>query len=122
MYKKGDLVKVYSLQSFFGGGFLNGNLCVVYQDQNGSSVLVTVSRNFGSMNYRLYFSYEVYEKQLEKIISFEDMNSYHKNKLEKIFENYKKYHNLTDEEKLDFEIKYQKLMNQILKKHDKNQN
>ncbi len=63
MYKKGDLARVYSLQSFFEGGFLNGDLCIVSQDQNdGSSVLVTVSRNFGEMIYRLDFSYEVYDK------------------------------------------------------------
>lgn len=65
-YKKGDVVKVWSLQSFHGGGFLKGKQGIVKQDQIGDSVLVSVERNFGG-EYRVDPSYEVYAKQLELV-------------------------------------------------------
>ena len=64
MYKKGDVVRVWSLQSFFGGGFIDGRLGIVKQDQIGSSVLVSVKRVVDGV-YKVDPSYEVYEKQLE---------------------------------------------------------
>lgn len=71
-YKKGDIVKVWSLQSFYYGGFLKGKEGVVYQDQTGSSVLVSVERNFNG-EYRIDPAYEVYSKQLELVKEFEDI-------------------------------------------------
>ena len=72
-YKKGDRVKVWSLQSFFHGGFLKGEPAVVKQDQTGDSVIVAVVRNIGGV-YKLDESYEVYDKQLERY-SFVDEQS-----------------------------------------------
>jgi len=66
VYKKGDIVKVWSLQSFHGGGFLDGVQGIVYQDQIGSSVLVSVVRVING-NLETDPSYEVYSKQLEFI-------------------------------------------------------
>ncbi len=66
-FKKGDIVKVWSLQSFNCGGFLKGKEGVVYQDQNeGGSVLVSVVRNFNGEN-KIDPTYEVYDRQLEFI-------------------------------------------------------
>lgn len=66
IYKKGDVVKVYSLQSFHQGGFLDGEKGIVIQDQNGRSVLVAVKRNFDSV-YKVDPSYEVYPQQLRLV-------------------------------------------------------
>jgi hypothetical protein len=66
MFKKGDKVKVWSLQSFTNGGFLNGEPAIVRQSQNGDSVILCVVRNFGG-EYKLDKSYEVYAKQCELI-------------------------------------------------------
>lgn len=63
MYKEGDVVKVYSLQSFHGGGFIDGTEGVVKQDQIGRSVLVTVERKFHG-SYAIDPHYEVYAEQL----------------------------------------------------------
>jgi hypothetical protein len=65
-YKEGDIVKVWSLQSFTGGGFLNGTEGIVKQDQTGDSVLVSVARTFNGKK-RVDPAYEVYEKQLELV-------------------------------------------------------
>jgi hypothetical protein len=64
-FKEGDIVKVWSLQSFHGGGFLKGVEGIVTQDcTGGGSVFVTVERNInGVMKVDPY--YEVYEQQLE---------------------------------------------------------
>ena len=66
MFKKGDRVKVWSLQSFSNGGFLNGAPAIVRQSQTGESVILCVVRNFGG-EYKLDKSYEVYAKQCELI-------------------------------------------------------
>lgn len=66
VYKRGDIVKVWSLQSFSNGGFLNGEIAIVRQDQTGSSVLLIVSRNIKG-TYMLDLSYEVYTKQVELV-------------------------------------------------------
>ncbi len=66
-YKKGDLVRVYSLQSFCEGGFINGRVGIVKQDQmSGDSVLVIVRRKHKSEE-SLDTSYEVYAKQLRVV-------------------------------------------------------
>lgn len=118
-YKKGDLVKVYSLQSFFYGGFLNGDFAVVSQDQaGGSSVLVTVCRNF-NMYYKLDFSYEVYEKQLEPIIFFNELEKKDMEKLGKMLLKKDEYNRLCDLDNEDFQLKYKKLMLKLSKKYDK---
>ena len=67
LYRKGDLVKVWSLQSFNHGGFLNGDIGIVSQNQllNGS-VLIIVSRKYNGKTM-LNTNYEVYDKQLELI-------------------------------------------------------
>lgn len=121
-YKKGDLVKVYSLQSFFYGGFLNGDFAIVSQDQNkGSSVLVTVCRNF-NMTYKLDFSYEVYEKQLESIISFDKLDIRDREKLEKILLEKSNYGEICDLNNEEFQLRYKKLMLRLSKKYNKRKN
>lgn len=77
LFKRGDNVKVYSMQSFKGGGFLNGVDGVVSRDQmEGGSVLVSVMRVMrdtrGSANY-IDPSYEVYPQQLRLLVRAEDM-------------------------------------------------
>lgn len=74
-YKTGDVVKVWSLQSFFGGGFLDGETAIVRQNQMGRSVILIVSRKpkFGAINdvyqcsYVLDTSYEVYDRQVDLV-------------------------------------------------------
>jgi hypothetical protein len=71
-FKRGDIVKVWSLQSFHGGGFLDGEKAIVRQDQTGSSVLLIVRRNLNlnglfEKNHHLDTSYEVYGKQVELV-------------------------------------------------------
>jgi hypothetical protein len=64
-YKKGDIVKVWSLQSFFGGGMINGREGIVSQDQGkGKSVLVAVKRTISGES-QIDPSYEVYPQQLK---------------------------------------------------------
>lgn len=70
-FKKGDRVKVWSLQSFKYGGFLNGEPAVVTQDQIGDSVILAVVRNFEGI-FQLDPEYEVYAKQCE----LENFSSY----------------------------------------------
>ncbi len=66
-YETGDKVKVYSLQSFFDGGFINGTEGAVKQDQlDGGSVLVSVKRKIDG-EYKIDSSYEVYPEQLRLI-------------------------------------------------------
>ena len=65
-YKTGDVVKVWSLQSFSGGGFINGEEGIVSQNQTGDSVLVAVKRKIDS-EYKIDPFYEVYEQQLKLI-------------------------------------------------------
>jgi hypothetical protein len=62
LFKKGDRVKVWSLQSFSNGGFLYGEDAIVRQDQIGKSVVLIVPRNFGG-TYKVDPSYEVYAEQ-----------------------------------------------------------
>jgi len=66
IFKAGDVVKVYSLQSFKHGGFLNGTEGVVTQDQTGESVIVAVNRKIKGQE-KIDPSYEVYAKQLEMV-------------------------------------------------------
>lgn len=71
-FKRGDIVKVWSLQSFHGGGFIDGKKGIVRQDQTGNSVLVIVRRkvNIGKQyphNNSLDSSYEVYARQLDLV-------------------------------------------------------
>lgn len=71
-FKRGDIVKVWSLQSFHGGGFIDGKKGIVRQDQTGNSVLVIVHRkvNLGKPfphNNSIDSSYEVYARQLELV-------------------------------------------------------
>lgn len=87
MFKRGDVVKVWSLQSFNGGGFLDGETAIVRQDQGASarSVLLIVTRNLKtsinrdrwkhSLHYALDTSYEVYDKQIELIKKTDDANT-----------------------------------------------
>ncbi len=67
LYKKGDIVKVYSLQSFSYGGFINGKEGVVKQDQRiGGSVHVSIERIIDG-EYRIDPNYEVYPEQLKLV-------------------------------------------------------
>ena len=64
LYKEGDVVKVWSLQSFFHGGFINGREGVVTQDQHqDGSVLVAVERKIETED-KIDPNYEVYPEQL----------------------------------------------------------
>ena len=66
-YYKGDRVKVFSLQSFHHGGFLNGTFGTVTQDQgDGGSVIVSVRRKIKG-EYKIDRSYEVYPEQLRLV-------------------------------------------------------
>ena len=66
-FKKGDRVKVWSLQSFNGGGFLKGEPAFVRQDQGeGDSVILCVVRKIDG-EYKVDESYEVYDRQCELI-------------------------------------------------------
>jgi len=80
-YKKGDKVRVWSLQSFHGGGFLNGEPAIVRQSQTGDSIILCVIRNFNG-NYILDNSYEVYAKQCKPFDSNKKTNKYPKSRKE----------------------------------------
>lgn len=69
-FKTGDRVKVWSLQSFHGGGFLCGEPGFILQDESGASVFVCLFRNIRG---HVVFdeSYEVYVEQV-KMCSKED--------------------------------------------------
>jgi len=73
MFEKGDWVRVWSLQSFHHGGFLEGAKAFVRQSQRGSSVILCVMRNIDGV-VKLDESYEVYAKQCE-LIYIEDSKS-----------------------------------------------
>ena len=75
VFKKGDAVRVWSLQSFYHGGFINGTEGIVSQDQIGDSVLVSVMRNFNG-EYKSDKNYEVYPQQLKLIKKKETMKRY----------------------------------------------
>lgn len=66
VFKKGDLVRVWSLQSFYGGGFINGDEAIVSQNQIGNSILLTLKRNING-HIKLDCSYEVYKEQIQLI-------------------------------------------------------
>ena len=66
MLRKGQRVLVWSLQSFHGGGFLEGEPAFVRQDSSGSSVILCVVRKKGS-SLQIDESYEVYTKQIEVV-------------------------------------------------------
>ena len=66
LYKKGDAVRVWSLQSFSGGGFLKGRKGIVSQNQVSGSVLVAVERKIDGEDI-VDTSYEVYPEQLKLI-------------------------------------------------------
>lgn len=81
-FKKGDRVRVWSLQSFEHGGFLNGEPAFVAQSQVGDSVFLSVVRNFDGV-YKLDKSYEVYARQCELMEEIEmKSGSYEKAKLD----------------------------------------
>lgn len=67
LYKKGDIVRVYFLQSFSYGGFINGREGVVKQYQRiGGSVHVSIERIIDG-EYRIDPNYEVYPEQLRLV-------------------------------------------------------
>ena len=71
-FEKGDHVKVWSMQSFNGGGFLEGEPALVRQDQHGRSVILIVTRKLPSFTETgsiagIDSSYEVYLKQVELV-------------------------------------------------------
>ena len=71
LYKKGDVVRVWSLQSFFYGGFIHGTEGIVSQDQRGGSVLVAVERQIKD-RYEIDPSYEVYPQQIRLVTPAEE--------------------------------------------------
>lgn len=64
--KKGDRVLVWSLQSFFGGGFLDAEPAFLRQSQSQKSVILCVIRNSNG-TYKVDESYEVYREQVKPI-------------------------------------------------------
>jgi hypothetical protein len=65
--KKGTWVRVWSLQSFHGGGFLKGEIAFLRQSSHGkdSSLMLCVVRNIEG-EYKVGDScYEVYRQQCE---------------------------------------------------------
>ena len=68
LYKEGDIVKVWSLQSFFHGGFIKGKEAIVSQDQlcEDDTVIVTVERVIDG-ELKIDSSYEVYPQQLRLV-------------------------------------------------------
>ena len=60
--KKGDRVLVWSLQSFFGGGFLKGEPAFLRQDQHGDSLILCVVRMKDTV--QIDEAYEVYYQQV----------------------------------------------------------
>lgn len=74
VFKKGDVVKVWSLQSFYGGGFLEGAMAIISQDQIGPSVFVCVKRNIDGV-IKVDPHYEVYSKQLELYARTNDVSA-----------------------------------------------
>lgn len=66
MLKKGQRVRVWSLQSFSQGGFLNGEPGFIRQDQYCGSVFVTLIRNFEGVD-TIDECYEVYPQQIKKV-------------------------------------------------------
>ena len=73
LYKKGDVVKVYSLQSFRGEGFINGKRGIIVQDQHSAhtSVIVAVERKINE-KHQMDSSYEVYHQQLKFVCHAEE--------------------------------------------------
>jgi len=66
MLRKGQRVLVWSLQSFHGGGFLEGEPAFVRQDSSDKSVILCVVRKKGT-SFQIDESYEVYVKQVELV-------------------------------------------------------
>jgi len=68
LFKKGDRVLVWSMQSFFYGGFLNGEPAFLRQSQHGEkgSLILSVIRNFGG-DYKIDECYEVYKEQVKEV-------------------------------------------------------
>ena len=64
--KKGQRVLVWSLQSFKGGGFLNGEPAFARQTENGDSVILCVIRNINGRSV-IDESYEVYIQQTKEV-------------------------------------------------------
>lgn len=60
-FRAGEKVRVYSLQSFFGGGFIKGQVGTVKQDQHGGASVLIALRGREQ-------SYEVYPEQLRLIV------------------------------------------------------
>lgn len=74
-YGAGDIVKVWSFQSFSNSSSLNGELAIVREDQSSKSVLLIVALkpNPKRVNpcfagcYALDICYEVYQRQIELV-------------------------------------------------------
>ncbi len=80
-YKKGDIVRVYSLQSFHHGGFINGTEGIVVKDQGDSNgVVVAVERNFDG-KHKIDSHYEVYAEQLQLVCNAGEERIHEFNKL-----------------------------------------
>lgn len=92
MFKAGDRVRVWSLQSFSYGGFLNGEEAIVRQDQVGDSVLLIVVRNFSGI-YQVDPSYEVYARQCELMAYKEDRRTDYEKAINELPSVYQKIRN-----------------------------
>lgn len=84
-YKKGDKVRVWSLQSWGGGGFINGSEGYITQDQIGSSVMVALVRKKDGI-YQLDTSYEVYAEQCKPMDASHGEETDYKSALKKLRE------------------------------------
>lgn len=102
LYRQGDIVKVWSLQSFFYGGFIKGDLGIVYQDQHdvSGSVLVTLIRNINGVD-AVDFSYEIYRQQVKRVAA---LTSAFKDRYEKFKEHYNDYEKKTREHEGEYSV------------------
>lgn len=66
VYQKGDRVRVWSLQSWEGRGFIKGELATVTQKQIGSSILVRFDKDKYNPPPE-HATYEVYAEQVKPV-------------------------------------------------------
>lgn len=113
-FLEGDIVMVFSLQSFFHGGFVR-SIGIVRQDQgdNDNSVIVCTARNILG-EIRMDYSYEVYQEQLQYAV----IPTYNKllKKSAKLLKKLKKQcldYNTSQKAKIKLEKKWLKFLSKI---------
>jgi len=119
-YKKGDLVSIFSLQSFFYGGFLYDEPAIVRQDQiDNNSVLVMLVRNYNG-SYKMDYGYEIYPEQIRMINCFDNFDLKEKNKINKIFNSLMMWYDIDDNDQNELGNNLNKMIIKLEKKYKKN--